>query len=100
MRSISYKFVLGFFLSFNFLAAQEAKVKEVKIYNNKDGVKNINPKTILEVSKNKIQVYKVVDGIKELNPIKIIEDKKTFLVKEGIKELLPIEEFEAVIINN
>lgn len=100
MCNIPYKFVLVFFLFLNFLSAQEVKIKEVKIYNSLDGIKKINPKTILEVYKTKTLVFKTVNGIKELIPIKIIENNKVFIVKDGFPDIMPVEEFEVEWENN
>lgn len=74
------------------LAFFAQNIKTVEIYNYTNGIRDIVPTKIIEVSKEETKIYNVNFGIKEVTPNEVIIKNKVFEVNNGIQNLFPKQE--------
>tara|TARA_R110000782_G_scaffold252394_1_gene340173 strand:+ start:597 stop:869 length:273 start_codon:yes stop_codon:yes gene_type:complete len=74
-----------------FYAQQE---ETIKVFELKNGIKDILPVQIIKVSPQKTEVYQTTNGIQNILPSQIIIDNKVYPVVNGVKDIVPSQVIE------
>ena len=85
-------FLLLFPLLFFAQNQEVSKIKVVEVYSYTNGIRDVFPIRIIEISKEKTEVFNTRFGIKEITPKEVIIKNKVFEVNGGIQNLFPKQE--------
>lgn len=70
-------------------AQEKPKTETIYVYNYTNGVREISPTKIIEKTNTDIKVFEVKDGIKQIQPQFIVKENKVYEIKNGVQQLLP-----------